>query len=150
MVKMIKMMPQILASDLYFACTCIPVIKRQAFGLSIWWSMLAFFAVSPWNVCRPPQSNEFGDVELNKDKSFFFFNWRISQGLKDSVYTTNLYAGPGMQCSQRDLITNVFVQNLKGLVSLGTYLKKYWSWPKAAPALIHCAVRKYFPHSSTF
>lgn len=84
MVKMIKMMPQILASNLYFACTCIPVIKRQVFGLRIWWSMLAFFTVSPWNVCRPPQSNEFRDVELNKDKSFFFFNWRISQGLKDS------------------------------------------------------------------
>ena len=148
---MVKMMPQILVSDLYFACTCIPVIKRQVFGLRIWWSMLAFFTVSPWNVCRPPQSNEFGDVELNKDKSFLFFlTEEFLKALRILVYTTNLYAGPGMQCSQIDLITNVFVQNLKGLLSLGTYLKKYWSWPKAAPTLIHCAVRKYFPHSSTF
>lgn len=89
--------------------------------------MLAFFPVSSWNVCRPPQSNEFGDVELNKDKSllFFFLTEEFLKALRILVYTTNLYAVPGMQCSQIDLTTNVFVQNLKGLVSLGTYFKKY-------------------------
>lgn len=63
--------------------------------------MLAVFT-SPWNVCRPPQSNEFGNVELNKDKSFFFFfNQRISQGLKDSSVHYKPYARPGMRFPNR-------------------------------------------------
>lgn len=62
--------------------------------------MLAFFT-SPWNVCRPPQSNEFGNVELNKDKSFFFLTKEFLKALRILVYTTNLYARPGMRFPNR-------------------------------------------------
>lgn len=58
------------------------------------------------------------------------------------MYPTNLHAGPGMQCSQTYLIMNIFVQNLQGPVSLGTYFLKYWSWPIPAPPLISCTMRK--------
>lgn len=90
--------------------------------MRIWWSRLAFSKMFSYNIHRDPQSNDFGNVELNKER---FLYWRISQ----SFLNARIYCKP--PCRARNAVfSNIsphahFCSESQG--TSGIYIEKYWS-----------------------